>query len=563
MLEELTIRDFALIERVHVPFKPGLTLFTGETGAGKSILIGAIGFLLGGKADTGLIRSGAEEALVSGVFSLEDSPLAAAWLDERGIAFEESTVIVRRSLRANGRGSIYVQDTPITRADLAVLSSHLIDMHGQREHQSLLKSERHRETLDGFCGLGSELSSYSQKFADLVRKRKDFEQMVASEAERAREIDFLKYAIEEIARVNPRIGEDVELEQEEARLSQFEKLSAGIEALRSALSEPQVGALSMLRKARTAAEGASSIDSSIAGATKRLEDAYYELEDVAEDVRHYAESVSFSPERLQSVESRLSELAKLKKKYGGSVEEALQRLEESSSQLERLENWEGDREVLAAEIAASEREVYSMALAISEKRRAGAERLQSSVEAVVRTLGMANARFRIDCRRKDGDGGKAVVGQFGIDEVRFAFCANLGEPLRALDEIASGGELSRVMLAVKTAIADSDGIPTLIFDEVDTGIGGEVALAVGQHLAGLSEKRQVLCVTHLASIAARADNHYRVEKDSSGGRTVTKVRALAPDEREGEIARMLAGDSTGERSLAHAKELVMKLGRRS
>ncbi len=565
MLEELNVRDFALMDRVQIRFERGLSLLTGETGAGKSILTGAIGFLLGGKADTGMIRAGAEETLVSGVIDVSANPEARAWLESHGMDCEDGTLIVRRGLRNTGRGAIYIQNVPSTRQDLAELTSLLVDMHGQHEHQSLLHPENHRKLLDRFAGLETEVAAFTVSFNELSAKRKSFERMLASEQERSREIELLRFAVDEIDKAALKPGEDESLAEEEKLLSQYEKLYAAVEGAREALSGGPDAALPLLRKARSQLETASGVDGRLSEAARRVDDAYYELEDVSEALRHHLDSVDYSPGRLEEIETRLAFIQKLKRKYGDGdgLAGILAYAAEGRERLERLEHWEEDRGALEAEIVRAEKQIYERALAISERRRAAGAELEKRIGAVITTLGMPQARFAIRLARKEPDGGKAVVGAYGVDEVEFLIAPNRGEGLRELARIASGGELSRVMLAVKTVLAANDTIGTLIFDEIDTGIGGEVALAVGKHLQTLAAGKQVLCITHLASVAARADNHYKVEKSVAGDRTLTKVSLLSGDERAREIARMLAGDADGDVSVAHARDLVKRYGRPS
>jgi DNA repair protein RecN (Recombination protein N) len=565
MIEELSVRDFALIERLSVSLGGGLTILSGETGAGKSLLIGAIGFLLGFKADTGVIRTGAEEALVTGVIDASKSPEAMAWLEGRGLETEDGRVLLRRSIKANGRGSVFIQNQPALRADLVALSALLVDLHGQHEQQSLLLPENHRRLLDRFAGIEGEVSAFGERFAELCSKRKAFESALASEKERAREMEFLHYAVDEISKAKLKKDEEGELEAEERLLSEHEKLFAAVDAGHESLraegaDEASGGALSSLRHLRASLETAQAIDPALADLSRRADDAYYELEDIADSLRSYAGSLKFSPERLEEIESRLAEIQKLKKKYGSSIEEILARLEEDRERLSHLETWEEDKEGLAAEIADLEAKVLAEALRLSERRAASAASLQGKIEAILRTLGMPNARFIVRIGRKEPEGGKPVVGPSGVDEVEFLIAPNPGESPKPLARIASGGELSRVALAAKTILAESDTVDTLIFDEVDAGIGGEVAVAVGEHLAALGKARQVLCITHLASIAARADNHYRVEKEVAEGRTATRLSRMDGRARAEEIARMLAGDPDEEASVAHAIELLRKHG---
>ncbi|MCX7025502.1 MAG: DNA repair protein RecN [Spirochaetes bacterium] len=561
MLEELTIRDFALMDRVQVRFETGLNLLSGETGAGKSILIGALGFLLGGKADTGIIRAGAEETLVSGVIDIKGNDEALAWLADHGMECEDGTLIIRRSLRNTGRGSIYIQNAPSVRQDLADLTSLLVDMHGQHEHQSLLNPESHRRLLDRFARIEPEAAEFSSCFSELTAKRKTFDRMIASEKERSREIDILRFAVDEIDKAALKSGEESSLEEEERLLSQYEKLYSAIEGGRDILNGGQESVLSQLRRVRSQLETASGVDGRLSEAARRVDDAYYELEDVSEALRQHLDSFRYSPERLEELESRLASIQKLKRKYGESVEEVLAYATEGRERLERLEHWEEDRGNLESEIARAEKDLYERALALSDKRRQAAGGLERRIGAIIATLGMPSARFAVRLARKQPDGGKAVVGQNGVDDIEFLISPNRGEGLRELVRVASGGELSRIMLAVKTVLAEEDNIGTLIFDEIDTGIGGEVALAVGRHLQDLAAGKQVLCITHLASVAARADNHYKVEKTVEGDRTLTRVARLDGDARDREIARMLAGDAEGEVSIAHARDLLSRLRR--
>ncbi|MBU0927224.1 MAG: DNA repair protein RecN [Spirochaetes bacterium] len=559
MLEEMSIRDFAIIDRLSIRFELGLNLLTGETGAGKSIMIGALGFILGAKADTGIIRSGAEETLVTGVVSVEGNAEALAWLGERGIEPEDGAVIIRRGLKRTGRGSAYVQDVPVVRQDLQDFSATLVEVHGQREGHALLKKDKHRALVDRFAGIEAEVSSYAAAYAELGAKRKALETLASSEAERAREIELLRFAVEEIDAAAPRADEENELGDEERRLSQHEKLFAAVSQARELLSDAD-GAIAKLRRARPLLESAGSIDQRLLDRSKRLDDSYYELEDLGESLSSYADQTHFDPARLEEIEARFAVLQRLKRKYGLDLAAVVAYRTEAAERLAGLENWEEDRAGLERQVAALESEVFGKAESLTEARSAAGKRLESAVLSVIATLGMPNARFTVRIERFPPSAGKIVVGPTGADDLEFYVSANKGEPLRPLADVASGGELSRFMLALKTALAEDGGAPTMVFDEVDTGIGGEVALGVGSHLASLAATKQVLCITHLASIASRADNHLMVEKRVEGERTVTRVARLEGDDRVREIARMLSGDPSSRASLDHAAELVAKLG---
>lgn len=559
MLEELTIRDFAIIDKLSMRFERGLNLLTGETGAGKSILIGALGFLLGNKADTGIIRAGADETLVTGIVVVESNRDALGWLSDHGMASEDGTVILRRGLKRNGRGTIHIQNVPVVRQELQEFSGMLVEMHGQRDGHALLKKEKHRALIDRFAGIEADVIDYAAVYADLVATRKTLETMTNSEAERVREMELLRFSVEEIEGAELRPNEEAELELEELRLSQHEKLFASVSESRALLTDPD-GVVPRLRKARTQLESASAIDQRLADSARRLDDAYYELEDIGEFLVTYVDQMLFDPARLEAIESRLAVLQRLKRKYGSTLEAVIDHGKNSMERLSRLENWEENRAGVEQRVNQLESDAVARAEALSTARKAAAARLDASVCSILASLGMANARIVTRMERLPLANGKIVVGATGLDDIEFYVSANKGEPLRPLADVASGGELSRVMLSLKTVLAEDGGAPTMVFDEIDTGIGGEVALGVGLHLANLAATKQVLCITHLASIAARADTHYMVSKRVDGDRTVTRVTRLDGDDRVKEIARMLSGDAQSRTSIDHAADLVAKLG---
>ena len=558
MLEELSIQNFALIDRLTVRFADGMNVLSGETGAGKSILVGSLSLLHGARGDTGTIRSGTEEARVSGTFQIGENANALAWLEAHGIDGEDGTLIIRRTVKRSGRGAIYVQSTPVTRRDLQELADLVFDIHGQHEHQSLMGEDSHRTVLDRFGGLEPIAADLATRFSELSALRKRFEHMEANERQRLREMDILQFAVSEIDEAKLRPGEEEELDGERRMLSQHEKLFSALDEIYDSVAENRGGALSQLRTARGAMETATSIDERLADAARRLEDLFFELEDVGEVVRDHRNSIEFTPERLGQVEDRLALIHRLEKKYGSTIEEVLAYYEEASAQLAGFETWEEDKEKLRAEIREREQAVLKLAGELSAKRKEAASRLAERILASIRVLGMPKTKFEVSVTPRTGENGRSSCGPHGIDVVRFVISPNPGEPLKPLSEIASGGELSRVMLAIKSALAGDDPIGCMVFDEIDTGIGGEVAVAVGEHLHDLGTRRQILCITHLASIAARADHHIKVHKLERSGRTVTDVTTVRGDDRVDEIARMLAGDRTGAASRHHAEELLGK-----
>ena len=576
MLEDLSIKDFALIDSANIEFSNGFTVLSGETGAGKSLLIGALSFLLGGKSGTEQIRSGCHEATVSGTFLLDDRTVlpppdgddesecknATEWLFRHGIEAENNRILLRRYVRDNGKTGAWIGDTTVTRADLAAFSSFLVDIHGQHEHQSLMKVTEHRRFLDSYAGLNERVADFTRLYADLVSKRKRLEELNANDANREQKIELLTFAIQEIGDAKLKAGEDKALDEEETKLSSFEKLYADIEAVNAALDASGEGAVSLLKKIRGTAQHACDMDKSLDALSQRLESAFYELSDIASEYKNYERSLVFDPDRLAQVQERQTLIYTLKKKYASSVsapvEEVLQYAENAQVQLDTIAGGEAGKEKLQAEIALLEKQVYTEAKAISAVRKAAAANMAQGVESVLAQLGMKGTRFSVSIIEKNGTELEQKCGPYGIDNIEFLISANPGSPLQGLAKIASGGELSRVMLALKTILAESDSVQTLIFDEIDTGIGGEVAVSVGDHLQKLAKNRQVLCITHLASIAVYADNQVKIEKGVNAGTTQTRVFSIDQEQRVEEIARMLSGDPTNAESLEHARSMLQR-----
>jgi DNA repair protein RecN (Recombination protein N) len=574
MLEELNVRNYALVDNLSVAFEGGLNILTGETGAGKSIIVGALSFLLGAKADISVIRSGSDEASVSAVVSIRgDNRNALDWLSGRDIGCEDRRVVVRRNIKTSGRSSIYIQDEPVSRSDLEQFMGFLFDLHGQHSHESLLRRENHRVYLDRFAGLEEEAARFNASFMSLAEKKRTLEKSAANERDREARLEILRYNMAEIDKAAVKSGEIRELEAESKRLSSFEKLAAQVNAAAAAFFEDDPSILSLGRRVRSALENAGAIDGELSSVQQRMADLHYEAEDLAEEIRSYRDALRYEPGRLEDVEERLALLHRLRKKYAtGTVDENAAGEEgilgyraAAEAEIEALSGATESREKLAAEIAALEKDLASRATALGAKRRAAAAALGERISGILKRLGMANARFAVALNpRGQGDEsrrGALVIGPWGAEEAEFLISANAGEPLKDLSRIASGGELSRVMLAIKTAFAGdgaggADTLETLVFDEIDTGIGGEVALAVGDYLRKIGEFKQIFCVTHLASIAVRADNHLMVTKKTGGGRTTTVISTLAGDTLRREIARMLAGDAGGAAALAHADELL-------
>ena len=573
MLEDLTIKDFAIINNNSLEFKNGFTVLSGETGAGKSILIGALSFLLGGKAETSMIRGGESEASVSGTFyipKLDDSEPeegempsnAGQWLKSHGIEAENNRVLLRRIIRSNGKSAAWIDSTPVTRTDLAEFSSFLIDIHGQHEHQSLMKVSEHRKFLDGYGGINFEVEDFTKFYAALVEKRKVLQSIESSEGERARKIDMFNFAVNEIEKAKLKKDEDIELENEANRLSSFEKIFSSVSTINQVLSESDESVVPALKKLKRESAVIAELDKTAENLDKRLESVFYDLSDLSDEFSSYASRLTFDPQRLADIQERLSMIYNLKKKYASSVNAPLSEVfdyyEMAKSYLDMNADGNGGQEKLKAEISELEKAVLQKAAVISKKRRDAAGKMSADIEGILQTLGMKQSKFEVSISQKSGTDVVQKCGPYGIDDIEFMISSNPGSPVLPLAKIASGGELSRVMLALKTIFAETDPVDTLIFDEIDTGIGGEIAVNVGGHLKNLAKNRQILCITHLASIAVYADNQIKIEKGIENGITSSHVHEIDGEDRVVEIARMLSGDADTQMSREHARTLLAK-----
>ncbi len=569
MLEDISIKDFALIDSATLEFSDGFTVLSGETGAGKSILIGAISFLLGGKGGTELVRTGSSEARVTGTIKVgKQNTHATQWLSEHSIEDDNGRILLRRLVRDTGKTAAWIQDTPVTRTELAEFTSSLIDIHGQHEHQSLMRIAEHRRYLDSYAGIENEVNDFTQLYAKLVEKRQLLDDIDISDSRKAEKIDLLTFSIQEIEDAQLKEGEDTELAQEESRLSQYEKLYHEIDSFTSIVvtadSMSGLNTLSALKKASGNLASASNMDSSLENLSTRAESVFYELSDIAEEVRSYTQSLVFDPTRLEEIQERQALLFKLKKKYANSTQdpitEVMNYCSKAKQQLEQFSLGETNRKELQDAIMQLERIVYTKAREISSKRRVASQKMSQAVENVLVHLGMKGTKFYVQIEQKKAVSEEQKCGPYGIDDIEFLISPNPGTPAKPLAKIASGGELSRIMLALKTVLDRSDTTGTLIFDEVDTGIGGEVSVAVGKHLKLLANGRQILCITHLASIAVYADTQIKIEKSVQGDKTATKVKVIDGERRVEEIARMLSGDSVNPASLEHARTLLANYG---
>lgn len=550
MLELLHIENIAIIERADIEFGRGFNALTGETGAGKSIVIDALGAVLGQRTSRELIRTGAEKAFVSAAFG--DVPAELPGLAENGLAPEEDgTLLLQRELYGDGKNVCRVSGRPVAVAQLRRIGASLLNIHGQHDGQQLLDEEQHLVYLDRFGRVEEELDAYRARYDAWRTTRREMDALKMDEAEKARRVDMLRHQIGELERADLQEGE------EEALLARRNILRNG-EKFISAISEADVclnggdeglGAVSAIKEAEDALRSLRSLGDAFITLSDRLEALRCEAYDLAETIRDKKDEFDFSPQELDAVESRCDQLYRLKKKYGSSVEEMLAYLERSREELDRIEYADDRLTQLEQKLKAQEKAARDAAKTLSEKRRAAAKELEARISRELSELDMPKLRFSIDFQGKE-------LAEDGTDTVAFLMSANVGEALRPIQKIASGGELSRIMLALKNVLAEQDSVMTMVFDEVDTGVSGRAAQRVAEKLAKLSRARQVLCVTHLPQLTAMADVHFGVEKGEENGRTLTRVRLLDRAARRAEIARMSGGDHPSETMLTGAEELL-------
>ena len=551
MLRELRLKNFAVVESVSVAFAPGLNVLTGETGAGKSILIDAIVLVRGGRAQSDVIRAEAETATVEAVFAVDGVAAARTVLEEAGLAADDNgEVVVRRELARSGRHRAFVNDSPVTVALLERLGDVLVEVHGQHEHQRLLEPARQLELLDRFADADEAGARVGALHAKYRAAREEAARTRTADRDRAQREDLLRFQVSELDAARLRPGEEEELRGEARRLQHAERFLTGLAEAAALLDEAPQSAAERLARALKIVHDLGRLDPGFAAPAEALEAARAQVEEALAMVRRLRDSVGAEPGRLDTVHERLDALARLKRKYGDSEEAMLAFRAEAARDLERLERHEellAEQERVLGELAA---ELGSAAAALSERRRTAATRLAGQVEKSLRALGMERARFEVALDLLP------EAGPRGADRVELRLSTNPGEEVKPLARVASGGELSRTMLALKSVLARADRMPILVFDEVDAGIGGRVASVVAQTLAAAADGRQVLCVTHLAPIAAAADRHLHVTKAVRAGRTRVAVAPLDGDERVEETARMLGGPATTAAARQHARDLL-------
>ena len=565
MLANLRVTNYALLDEVDIEFTPGLNVLTGETGSGKSILIGALGLILGGRAASDTIRGGAKSAIVEGLFEGERDPQLRDLLSEIGVDPEEDTLIIRREVSRDGRNRCTINGSLVTVSVLRRLGVLLVDLHGQHDHQTLLNPRTHRDFLDGF----EDVRTPKQRVAEAYRRfnersvaLRQLEEELAATRERE---ELYRFQLDELEQADLSPGEDEELERERAVLEHAEQLIRVASEASDALSEGEGALVDGLVRVIRALEEAERIDPSLGEALESVRTARYQIDDSTDFLRRYRERVEYDPARLEEVLDRLDLIGRLKRKYGATLEEVAAHRVRIAGELERMDTADERRNRLSEEVEAARRDLAERAEALSDRRRQVARKLEGRVVEELAELGMGKTGFQVGIAWQESDDGPLRidgrgfrVDAHGMDRIEFLISPNAGEDLKPLASIASGGEISRIMLALKVILAESDRMPTLIFDELDIGIGGRIAESVGHRLKLLSRDHQVLCITHLHQVACWGRTHFTVHKQSDRGRSVTLVDHLDEDGRVKEIARMLAGETVDTMALSHAREMLRR-----
>lgn len=550
MLELLHIENIAIIEAADIEFAPGFNALTGETGAGKSIVIDSLSAVLGQRTSRELIRTGAEKAFVSAAFS----GMAPELTEELGIQPEaDGTLLLQREIQTDGKNVCRVNGRPVTVGQLRALGARLLNIHGQHDGQQLLDEEQHIVYLDSFGRVESLAITYAEKYKNFTDMRRQIGALQMDEAEKARRVDTLQYQIEELRRAKLTPGEEEELTARRGMLRNAEKFLDAVAGADYALNgdDSGGGALSALRQAQDALGGVRHLDDAFGQLYERLGEAYSEVYDIAATVEDKRGELDVSPGELDRVESRMDLLYRLKKKYGATVEDMLDYQARCEAELAQIEDAGDTLARLEQALSKAEKEARQAAQALSDARKAAAEQLTSQILAELQQLDMGKIRFAVDFAEKPLD-------RDGMDTVRFLMSANVGEELRPIHKIASGGELARIMLAMKNVLSEQDHVGTMVFDEVDTGVSGRAAQKVAEKMARISRRKQVLCVTHLPQLAAMADTHFSVEKGERGGRTYTEVRRLDREQRRRELARLTGGSHVSQTMLDGAEELLVQ-----
>ncbi|MDJ1569178.1 DNA repair protein RecN [Listeria monocytogenes] len=553
MLQEMTIKNFAIIESLSLTFQEGMTVLTGETGAGKSIIIDALGLLVGGRGSADFIRHGEERLELQGLFALAEDNLACRnALIENGIDASDDMVVLERSLFRSGKNSCRINGKLVTTVLLRQIGSKLIDIHSQHEHQELMNEEFHLSLLDRFASdkIKPALTKYQTNFKEYQTIEKEWQNWTKNERELAQRLDMLRFQQQEIENANLQAGEEDCLLEQKNILANFEKLNENLQGAYAAI-QGEPGGLEFVGEAMRQMETAASIHTDYKAVSEAISSSYYMLEDSMSQIRQSLDQLEFQPEELNQIESRLNDLNQLKRKYGKTIEDIIQYEQEISSEMEKLTDSESHVGHLETKLATLKTELTKQAATLTDIRKKAAVTLEKQIKQELNQLYMEKAIFSVRF-----EANKMELTELGQDSVVFYMSTNPGEPLKPLAKIASGGELSRMMLALKTIFSRHQGITSIIFDEVDTGVSGRVGQAIAEKIYAVSVGSQVLCISHLPQVAAMANHHYYITKKVQNKRTTTSVTVLKGVEKVEEISRMIAGIEVTELTKQHAKEMI-------
>jgi len=566
LLAELSIKNFAIIEELTVSFERGLTVLTGETGAGKSIIIDAISLLVGGRGSSEFVRYGETKAELEGLFLLESGHPVFDVCTEQGIDVSDEMIVMRRDISTSGKSVCRVNGKLVTIASLREIGRLLLDIHGQHDNQLLMEDENHLQLLDKFAGaeVESALQAYQEGYHRYMKLLKKLKQLSESEQEMAHRLDLIQFQLEEIESAKLELNEDEQLQEERQQISNFEKIYESLQNAYNALRSEQ-GGLDWVGMASAQLEDISDINEPLKKLSESVSNSYYLLEDATFQMRNLLDELEYDPERLNYIETRLNEIKQLKRKYGATVEEILEYASKIEEEIDQIENRDSHLQSVKKELDSVGKDVAVEAANVSQIRKAWAKKLADEIHRELKSLYMEKSTFdtefkiRTASRNEEApivNGQPVQLTDQGIDLVKFLISTNTGEPLKSLSKVASGGELSRVMLAIKSIFSSQQDVTSIIFDEVDTGVSGRVAQAIAEKIHKVSIGSQVLCITHLPQVAAMADTHLYIAKELKDGRTTTRVKPLSKQEKVVEIGRMIAGVEVTDLTKRHAKELL-------
>jgi DNA repair protein RecN (Recombination protein N) len=563
MLKNLRIRNYALVEDLEVEFHPGLNVLTGATGAGKSIIVGAVNLVLGERASSDVVRTGFDNAIIEASFELESDQIFKNLLTPLGINCPDNVLIIRREISGKGVSRCFLNDRQMTLGSLKSIGDRLADLHGQHEHQSLLNVGRHIEYLDDYGDLNDLLASASQNFYRLKEKQKELEELEKSKKQDQERKALYDFQIKEIEKADLSLGEEEKLIQDKKILENIEELYQLSSSIYQNLHEGEGSIQERLAISSKEIKKGKELDSRLKEPAESLDSCLIQLQELSRFLEGYKDSLEFDPEKLEMIRERLNLINTLKKKYGNTIDEILTYAQKIKEDLNKIENKDQIINGLKEEIKRLSGAFKKDCLLLSQKRKTKAIVLAKKIQTTLSGLGMNKTKFNVKITSQEDenglleiDGKRYFADEKGMDQVEFFVSPNPGEELKPLAKIASGGEISRIMLALKSILAKADQVSTMIFDEIDVGIGGEVASAVGKSLKNLASSHQVIVITHLQQIASQADHHFKVFKESSKGRTVTQIKKLKEEERVKEIARMISGEKISELTLKQAKEMI-------